>query len=59
MIIKFTKETDIHSHRTEASSRYPENINEALGYDLTDKHTTPYGGVVKPATCITVMVENP
>jgi hypothetical protein len=23
---------------------FPENINEALGYDLTDKHTTPYGG---------------
>jgi hypothetical protein len=35
------------AHRTKASSRYPENINDALGYDLTDKHTTvaSYGGV--------------
>jgi hypothetical protein len=45
MIIKFTKET--FAHRTKASSRYSENINDALGYDLTDKHTTvaSYGGV--------------
>jgi hypothetical protein len=35
------------AHRTKASSRYSENINDALGYDLTDKHTTvaSYGGV--------------
>jgi hypothetical protein len=37
----------------------PENINDALGYDLTDKHTTvAWWCEVKPATCITVMVEN-
>jgi hypothetical protein len=40
----------------ELPSDIPKNINEALGYDLTDKHTTvaSYGGVgIKPATCIT------
>jgi hypothetical protein len=46
---------------TELELPHPKNINEALGYDLTDKHTTvaSYGGVgVKPPTCITVKVEN-
>jgi hypothetical protein len=46
MIIKFTKKQTF-AHRTKASSDTPENINDALGYDLTDKHTTvaSYGGV--------------
>jgi hypothetical protein len=49
------------SYRTKASSDTPENINDALGSDLTDKHTTvaSYGGVgSQTGACITVMVEN-
>jgi hypothetical protein len=43
MIIKFRKQT--FAHRTKASSRYSENINDALGYDLTDNTVASYGGV--------------
>jgi hypothetical protein len=60
MIIKFMKEIGIRSQNWSPSD-IPKNINEALGYDLTDKHTTvaSYGGVgIKPATCITAKVEN-
>jgi hypothetical protein len=50
-----------HSLTELEPSDIPKNINEALGYDLTDKHTTvaSYGGVgIKPPICITVKVEN-
>jgi hypothetical protein len=37
---------------TELELPHPKNINEALGYDLTDKHTTvaSYGGVGNQTT---------
>jgi hypothetical protein len=45
MIIKFMKEIGISQNWSFLD--IPKNINEALGYDLTDKHTTvaSYGGV--------------
>jgi hypothetical protein len=49
MIIKFMKEIGI-AHRTGASF-IPKNINEALGYDLTDNiPLLPYGGVGSQTT---------
>jgi hypothetical protein len=50
-----------HSLTELEPSDIPKNINEALGYDLTDKHTTvaSYGGVGnQTTTCITAKVEN-
>jgi hypothetical protein len=45
MIIKFMKEIGIRSQNWSPQT-FQKNINEALGYDLTDKHTTVvYGGV--------------
>jgi hypothetical protein len=47
MIIKFMKEIGIRSQNWSFPQTFQKNINEALGYDLTDKHTTvaSYGGV--------------
>jgi hypothetical protein len=44
----------------ELPSDIPKNINEALGYDLTDKHhcCILWRCRVKPPICITVKVEN-
>jgi hypothetical protein len=51
MIIKFMKEIGIRSQNWSFPD-IPKNINEALGYDLTDKHTTvaSYGGVGNQTT---------
>jgi hypothetical protein len=59
MIIKFMKEIGIRSQNWSPSD-IPKNINEALGYDLTDKHTTvaSYGGVNQTSDMHHGQVEN-